>query len=146
MESLIYHFKRYGKVVTVIVHRITEEINYQTGDKERVITTKKIPRAVAFPINDTRAKQFNLLAQAFKYGAQFDVRVRQFLLDAIDAVEIKDYIVVLGQKDRWEVFAIDTLDDVMIVSCKAVEGAKREAVIDIAVESHVNAQQEITKE
>jgi len=147
MQPLIYDFKRYGIICTIIVHKISESIDYQTGLKTRDNIVKKIRRAVIFPTNNVRTKQYVLMAQAFKYGAQFDTKINQILIDVSELsgfdIEIGDYIVIFGYTEKWEIFAIDKLETALIISCKAVEGAKREAVIPISIENHVVTTQTI---
>lgn len=142
MDALVYDFKRHGVVRTIIIHKISEIIDYKTGERVRNIITKRIRRAVVFPTKFARTKQ--LFGQDFKYGAQFDTKIQQFLIDVKDFdVEIKDYIIVLGANDKWEVVAIEQLNTALIISCKVVEGATREAVIELSIESYTPVTQTI---
>lgn len=147
IKKMLYTLKRgYGFPVTL--HKITDEArDYETGKRVPTIITQKIQRAIILPATLQRVFESDSTPTGFKYGALFDTSLRQVIIDASDLdtfnIEINDYIV--WNEKRWQVSQVNELEyqTAYNVLIKAVEGAVRHMIEEVAIETNLLLTQEV---
>jgi len=143
---MLYTLKK-GYGFTITLHKVTDEsLDFETGQRTPTIITKRIERAIILPA--TSQMKFENQPADFKYGGLYTTALRQVIIDKQDVldfeIEIDDYFI--WNAKRWQVSKIDSLEyeTAFTLTARMVAGAELHIIEEIALESNLIFEQEIS--